>query len=106
MRLIFLCNNQPMPFYKWVFRSMKSLPVLSDLSSSLSYLMNHGNSPQEAEKKKALIEQMNHQVICFLQEQGLTESDSFELEIQAYQVQKGIQEPSIRNCSILDAVET
>ena len=40
---IYLLNNKYMPFYKWIYRGMSDLAVLSDLGSVLGYLTESAN---------------------------------------------------------------
>ena len=101
---IFLINRRYRPYYKWVFRALRELPLLAQLAEPLARLLTTPNDPHLAEEKTALIEQIAAALIVELQAQGLTELDSRELERQAYAVNDGVRDSELRNLHILAAV--
>lgn len=104
LRVVFLLNRKYMPYYKWTFRALGSLDVLSDLYDGLEYLISSGNSAEEVIKKQELIENISASVIDELVRQKLTRVSSSELERQAYAVNDMIKDANIRNLNILYAV--
>ena len=50
----FLVNHRYMPYYKWSYRALSELPVLSELSDRLYTLISTGNAAQEAVRKAEL----------------------------------------------------
>ena len=104
LKVIFLLNRKYMPYYKWAFRALGSLDVLSDLYDGLEYLISSGNSAEEVIKKQELIENISASVIDELVIQKLTRVSSPELERQAYAVNDMIKDANIRNLNILYAV--
>jgi hypothetical protein len=101
---IYLLNNEYEPFYKWVYRKMRALPILSELEGSLIALTELGNSELEA---KAKIESIKEICELFIEEfikQGLTRSASFDMEKQAYAIQNEIKNPEIRNMHVMDGI--
>ncbi len=101
---IFLLNNRPMPFYKWQFRALRELPMLPSAAPDLEYLLSSGNDPAEAARKQEKIEQLSALLIAELKRQGLSGSNSPDLERHAYDVNDSIADADIRNRHILDAI--
>lgn len=104
LHVIFLLNRAYMPYYKWSFRALKELPKLASLADRLEYLISSGNSPSEAAKKQAEIEDICAVIAQELRSQGLTALESAEAERQAYIVNDAINDSRIRNLNILCAV--
>ncbi len=104
LKVIFQLNKKYIPYYKWTFRALKGLDVLSDLYDSLEYLISSGNTDMEATKKQEIVEEIAIRVIDELHNQSLTRIDSYELERQAYAVNDAVKDVNIRNLNILYAV--
>lgn len=102
--VIFLLNRRYQLYYKWVFRAMRDLPLLSELHAPLGYLLSSGNGPDDAVEKSSLIEELSAVIIDQLAAQKLTSLRSNDLERQAYSVNKCIKDPELRNMNILAAV--
>ncbi len=96
MQTVFLINKQYMPYYKWSFRALKSLPVLSNLSDSFEFLISNDNT--NFELKKQIIEDIAKLIS---KELG---SEETELERLAYIINGKIKDPNIRNLNIFYAV--
>ncbi len=101
---VFLLNRAYMPYYKWSFRALRSLPGGEDLDRSLEWLLTTDNGEAVAEDKYFCMEGIASQVIDLLQEQGLTEAVCGDLEKHAYSVNDGIRDGEIRNRHILYCV--
>lgn len=104
MHAVFLINGRYMPYYKWAFRAMRSLPDLSIEAELLEYLLTTGNDTETAEEKGRVIEGIAGDVIDILIERELTRADCGDLEKHAYSVNDGIADPVIRNLHILAGV--
>ncbi len=102
--VIYLLNNTYEPFYKWVYRKMRDLKILSELETSLVALSELGNSPIEAKAKKESVEEICQLVIKEFKNQGLTKSTSSDLEKQAYAIQNKIESPILRNMHIMEGI--
>ena len=74
---------------------------VTDLAPKLEYLISSGNASGEAEEKAALMEQICACIARELQEQGLTQLQSAELERQAYAVNDTVADGDLRNGHIL-----
>ena len=101
LHTIYLLNRTYMPYYKWSFRGLEGLPILGDLTGDLEYLISSGNSTDEANKKRDLIESICGKISDELRLLGLTEKEGTELEPQAYAVNEKITDHSIRTLHIL-----
>lgn len=104
VEVIFLLNHEYCPYYKWSFRAMRSLLVLSDLDYSFYILMTSNNEGSNPQEKYQLIEEICGKVIAFLTEQGMTKATCGDLEKHAYSVNDSIEDSEIRNLNILYAV--
>ena len=101
---IFLLNKKYMPYYKWSFRALRSLPELSLEAELFELLMTTDNDGERREEKSGIIEGIAADVIDALREKGLSEAICGDLEKHAYSVNDGISDPEIRNLHILAAV--
>lgn len=104
LNAIFLINKRYIPYYKWSFRALRELAKLSDLNSSLEYLISHGNDVQEVIKKQQIIEDVCSSVFEELKELEITEFSGTAAEGHAYSINNKISNPEIRNLHILYAV--
>ena len=102
--VVFLLNRRYQLYYKWVFRAMRELQLLSDLNTPLEFLLSSGNDPDTVVEKASLIEALATRIVDQLAAQGLTSLRSSELERQAYAVNSRIKDPELRNMNILAAV--
>ncbi len=104
LNVIFLLNRRYMPYYKWSFRTLRELPLLSNLGELLEYLISSGNGEDDAKKKKEIIESICVSIADELKTQDLTCLIDGEMERQAYTVNDTIKDNQIRNMHILCAV--
>ena len=104
MAVVFLLNERYEPFYKWSFRAMRSLPVLSQLADTMECLLTTDNDEPMDAVKQELIEDTASAVIGVLQDRALTEAICTDLEKHAYSVNDRIEDASIRNLHVLYAV--
>ncbi|MBQ2903943.1 MAG: DUF4037 domain-containing protein [Clostridia bacterium] len=104
LRCIFLLNSAYMPYYKWSFRALKQLPLLSYLYGELEYLISSGNGEDEAKKKTEIIEKICAAIISEVKKQGLSDYTGDSAEGHAYSVNNKITDSEIRNLHILFAV--
>ncbi|MCI8894313.1 MAG: DUF4037 domain-containing protein [Lachnospiraceae bacterium] len=95
---VFLLNDVYEPYYKWVFRAMKELPVLGDCALQLEELLS---ASCDAEKNKAIIEALCSRLIQVLVEQGLAEPAGDYLEPYAYGVNDRIGDGILRNQPVM-----
>ena len=101
----FLLNDRYAPYYKWQFRALRELPLLSEQAETLELLLTTDNGDGFAQAKADLIEAVCSAVIAVLQDKGLTEAICGDLEKHAYSVNDHVADPELRNESVLFAVE-
>ena len=104
MSVIFLINSAYMPYYKWSFRALRSLPLLSELEGELEWLISSLNSKENSAEKQRTIERVCELVAKELTAQGLSDYSGNEAEGHAYSVNDKITDPNIRNLHILYGV--
>ena len=104
LSVIFLLNERYLPFYKWRFRALRELPLLSESARVLEYLLCTPNDEDTAQEKLQLMEELASQVISLLQDQQLTEAICGDLEKHAYSVNDGIEDGDVRNLNIFYAI--
>lgn len=104
MSAIFLLNKRYIPYYKWTFRALRELSVLSHLECELEMLISTKNDTAQSELKQSTIEKICSQIALELRAQGLTSLDGSELEMIAYSVNDKITDNSLRNMHILSAI--
>lgn len=97
--LVFLLNKKFTPYYKWMFRAMKTLPILGDLAIPLEFLLTDHAPYQE---KLLLIEDICSQILPVLNNQGLSEKKAAYLEEHAFEVMKKIRNPHIRALHVME----
>ena len=104
MAVIFLLNRRYMPYYKWSFRALRALPVLSGQAGTLERLLTTDNAPEHAREKQDAIELVAAAVIGELMAQELTQANCGDLEKHAYSVNDRVADAALRNEHILAAV--
>ena len=84
--VIYLLNNRYEPFYKWVFRGMRELSVLSELEDDLTLLLEMKNGEPELPIKLSLVEGIAEKISMELCEQELSKASGNTLHAHAYSV--------------------
>ncbi|MBQ7595140.1 MAG: DUF4037 domain-containing protein [Clostridia bacterium] len=104
MKAVFLLNRKYMPFYKWSFRAMRELKILSELADTLEFIISSENDEDTARTKMLVIEDVSNMIINELKHQGITKAACKNLETHAYSINDMIEDAEIRNMNILAAV--
>lgn len=104
LNVIFLLNRVYTPYYKWVFRALGTLPVLTELGKPLEVLISTPNTEDSAQEKQNTIELVCSSICTELRRQGLTDNQTSGAETQAYTVNDRIADITVRNLHILYAV--
>ena len=102
--VIFLLNRRYQPYYKWCFRALRDLPVLSLHAVLFEYLLTTDNEAENAEEKYNVMEGIASDIIDVLSEQSLTKAVCGDLEKHAYSVNDGVSDAALRNMHILAGV--
>ena len=103
LNVAFLLNRRYAPYYKWTFRALAELSVLSELYGELEYLISSANG-EEAERKAEIIEGVCARVISELRAQALSGAACEEIEAHAYAVNDKISDGGVRNLHVLYAI--
>ncbi|MBN2060315.1 MAG: DUF4037 domain-containing protein [Deltaproteobacteria bacterium] len=91
--LIYLLNKKYRPFYKWIFRGLKDLPILGErVYKMISDLVGE----EDLWKKPDIIENICVETIRELRSEGLSDSNSGFLLDHAGSIQERISEPLLR----------
>lgn len=104
LKVIFLLNKKYMPYYKWSFRALKDLKILSELCDQLEYLISSVNTEKESEIKIEVIENIASSIIAELKNQDLTCALSNDLVKHAYSINNKIKDTEIRTLNVMYAV--
>lgn len=102
IKAVHLLNDRYCPFYKWAYRSLRDLPVLSELEAPLAFLTENGNDNVSASAKAEIIEDIAGMIIAELKRQDLTDATCNNLETHAYSVAYKIADGNLRNTSIME----
>jgi len=95
--LVFLLNRKYVPFYKWMHRSVKVLPILGrEVYSGIEKLI----TCKDHTKKSVLIEDISGLIIEALRREGLSDSSSDFLLDHGPVIQSGIKEPRLRQRNV------
>lgn len=94
---VYLLNNAYEPFYKWAYRGMKKLKILSGIEQDLIAL-------PRAEDRPALIERIARRFCEAFRAQGISDAAGDELTAHAYKMVAHIQDANIRNMHIMDGI--
>ena len=103
LNVAFLLNRRYAPYYKWTFRALAELSVLSELYGELEYLISSANG-EEAGRKAEIIEGVCARVISELRAQELSGAACEEIEAHAYAVNDKISDGGVRNLHVLYAI--
>lgn len=103
INVVFLLNKQYIPYYKWTFRALEKLSLLSGLKNNLEFLISSDNK-ENASQKLSLIEEICKEITLELASQNLLDSITAEMEEAAYLVNGKIRDNDIRNLHILYAL--
>ena len=97
LHFVFLLNKKYLPYYKWQFRALATLPRLSELSDGLYALIS---APASAETVTRIV----HSLVSSLTEEGFIIKEDASLEECAYTVNNTITDRTLRNLHILAGV--
>lgn len=104
INVVFLLNKKYVPYYKWSFRALRELNVLSELHTDLEYLISTSNAGEQVPEKIELIEKICGKIFEELKAQKITKYADSEAEGHAYSVNNTITDNEIRNLHIFYGV--
>ena len=97
--VVFLLNHRFAPYYKWLFRAMRELPVLANLAPALEGVLAEGLPDSLCAE---LIEDICTQLANELRAQGLTSCPDNYLEPHALELTRLITNREIRALHLMD----
>lgn len=98
--MIFLLNRRFMPYYKWMFRAMRDLPIMNDMAEPLEFLLTEH---AESELKITIVDHICNAVTDELSARGLVEKKKdVYLEPYAFELMAQIRDPEIRSLHIME----
>ena len=101
MEAVFLLNRTYRPYYKWRFRALRQLSVLSEEAERFEYLLTTDNA-QSAEEKRKVIQRITEDILEEIQRQGWVQ-DCRDAGTCAMKLNDSVQDAQIRNLHILAA---
>jgi len=93
---IYHLNNAYAPYYKWLFKGLENVKILSNCSSSFEELLK---DPMNINKNIPIIENISKSIINELIKQGYSKRNDDYLEPYAYDVMSKIQDLNLQNSS-------
>ena len=97
MSLVYLLNHAYRPYYKWVHRGLKAMPVLGQNAYDKIERLSTLSLERDHKEMEWLIEEFCVQCVGELKKQELTSSSEAFLLAQGPEVLKRIKEPALRN---------
>ena len=94
---VYLLNNQYEPFYKWAYRGIRDLPLLSDIGAVLTSLI-------PADDPAPIAEQIARIICDAFRTQGISPLQGDQLTTHAYAITEQIQNGNLRNMHIMDGI--
>ncbi|MBQ9299938.1 MAG: DUF4037 domain-containing protein, partial [Clostridia bacterium] len=95
---VHLLNRAYAPYYKWLFRSMKALPLLGDRAERLTDLLA---APLDIKKNAPIIESVCAEIAAVLRQQDLAACNGDYLEPYAYEIGEHISDGELRNMPVM-----
>ena len=84
------------PYYKWMFRSFRTLPLFADVWADVEVMIRQPLDPENTGRIEAFCEE----VVRIWSRQGLTDSRETFLEPQGWQLYRRIASPALKDLSI------
>ncbi|NLE10959.1 MAG: DUF4037 domain-containing protein [Actinobacteria bacterium] len=99
--IVYLLNRRYRPFYKWMHRGLKDLPVLGETCYRLfADLCSEDPAPPPAERVR-IVEEISSFIIAELAVEGLSGSESDFLMDHAHAVQANIENQALRSLPVM-----
>ncbi len=95
--LVFLINKRYMPYFKWMHRAVRDLPILGE---NIYQTIFKAVTTSDSVKKYRLMEDICETIIGELRRENLSDSRSESLLDHGPAIQSGIKEPRLKNLSV------
>ena len=99
--IIFLLNKKHCPYFKWTFRAMRSLDILSDMVAPLEFLLTADNDKAGQKVKREIVEDISLAVANEIKRQYEVNCEGGYLEPYGFALAKKIKNAELRNMHIL-----
>ena len=99
--MIFLLNKKHCPYFKWTFRALRQLDILSEMCAPLEFLLTADNDETGRKVKREIVEDIALAVADELKNQGLADCEGNYLEPYGFAIQKRIKNAELRNMHVL-----
>lgn len=99
---IYLLNRRHAPYYKWLLRGLRGLPLLSSCAPGLELILTGDNDKSGQNLKAGLIEDISAQIIKELRAQDLTHGTWDFLEPHAYEIAQRIKSPELKTLPLME----
>jgi hypothetical protein len=97
--IVFLLEKRHAPYYKWIFRAMRSLQSLPHMADKLETLLTMPHD--ETLMIELGIEEISSEIIAEFKRQKITEATCNYLESHAYSINDKIENSEIRNLPVI-----
>lgn len=94
---IHLINKKYMPFYKWQYNSLKSLPLLGEYTCSNFDRLLSLSDVYDSSEKNSIIENMCEKLVEYLNNNRLSSSNSTFLKYHSNEIIKNILDTNLKN---------
>lgn len=98
LELLFLLNRRYAPYYKWIFRAAKELPVLADLVAMFESVLTETPGDRTVET----VETICQRIVSELQRQGYTRLTETYLEPHAVEIYTSIRDPELIGLHLME----
>lgn len=102
--IIYLLNNVYEPFYKWAYRGMRDLKILSELEFTLTGITELGNSENQAKEKTEIIYDVATMLTDEFKNQKITAATCNNLDTHAFSITDTITDAELRNMHVMDGI--
>ncbi len=102
VQTVYLLNKKYAPYYKWAFRGMRNLPLLSDVELPLVFLIENNNDKNMIDYKMGIIDDVSKMIVDEVKAQGITKATCNNLDTHAYSVLDGVKDPTLRNLHVME----
>lgn len=99
--MIYLINKKHAPYYKWLFRGLRKVDILSDMVDPLEFLLTSDNDEKGLKVKKEIIEDISNAIAKELEKENLADCGGDYLEPYGFCIHKKIKDSNLRNLHIL-----
>lgn len=101
---VYLLNGIYEPFYKWAFKGLRNLDVLSETELSLCWLIESENGKNQVKDKLEIIENLSQGIIDEYKKLELSSATCNNLETHAYSINDKISDINLRTSHILSGI--